>query len=161
MFNPYEFERIDWDDEDEEDGNLAHCLAHGVDEAVVDEVLSEHPVEVKMKLKSADFAIVGPDTAGQFWTLLFDRSDKRQEWLRPITGWQAKQMEVAKWQQATGQPRRRRWLIQEGLSARDAKLRRRQRVRSWKTRHERSRRQTSVRCCLFDWSRDSFASSEA
>ncbi len=45
MFDPYLYEAIDWDDEDDEDGNLQHCLRHGVDEAVVGEVLATHPVK--------------------------------------------------------------------------------------------------------------------
>jgi hypothetical protein len=35
VFDPYEWEAIDWDDPDDEDGNLVHCLRHGVDEVVV------------------------------------------------------------------------------------------------------------------------------
>jgi hypothetical protein len=109
VFNPHEFERIDWDDEEDEDGNLFHCLAHGVDELVVEEVLAEHPVEVKMNLESADFAVVGPDHSwATLWTLLFDRSFKRGDWLRPITGWCSKPAEVAKWEQATSLDWRRR-----------------------------------------------------
>jgi hypothetical protein len=26
------FEAVDWDDEEDEDGNLAHCLRHGINE---------------------------------------------------------------------------------------------------------------------------------
>lgn len=37
------------------------CLEHGVDEAVVDEVLRMQPVEVRLKVVTAEFAIVGPD----------------------------------------------------------------------------------------------------
>jgi hypothetical protein len=106
VFNPHLFEQIDWDDEGDEGGNLAHCLEHGVDEQVVDgvlRVLSEQPVEVKMRLRTADFAVVGPDRDGQsMWTLLFDRSYKRGDWLRPITGWKAKSSEIARWEQVTG-----------------------------------------------------------
>lgn len=102
MFDPFAFEAIDWDDEEDPHGNLVHCLQHGLDEQVVYEVLREHPVEVKMALQTAEFAIVGPDAAGVLWTILFDRSYKRGDWLRPITGWQAKPNEGRKWQQAVG-----------------------------------------------------------
>lgn len=98
----WDFEAIDWDDEDDEDGNLAHCLRHGVDERVVDEVLREEPVEIKLSLTTAEFAIVGPDRGGRIWTLLFDRSHKRGDWLRPVTGWKAEPEEVAEWKRATG-----------------------------------------------------------
>jgi hypothetical protein len=53
VFDPYEFEFIDWDDQEEEGSNLRHCLEHGVDEAVVDEVLRGRPVEVRLKLMGA------------------------------------------------------------------------------------------------------------
>jgi hypothetical protein len=29
VFDPFRFEVIDWDDEEEERGNLCHCLRHG------------------------------------------------------------------------------------------------------------------------------------
>jgi len=50
------FEAIDWDDEEDEDGNLAPCLRHGIDEQVVDEVLTEVPVGNEMRVVTADFA---------------------------------------------------------------------------------------------------------
>lgn len=79
----WDFEAIDWDDEEREGGNLVHCLAHGVDECVVDQVLRGEPVEIKMAVKSAEIALVGPDLGGTMWTLLFDWSYKRGDWLRP------------------------------------------------------------------------------
>ena len=101
MFDPYAYEAIDWDDEEDDEGNLAHCLGHDVDEAVVAEVLALVPVEIKMKLQSADFAVVGPDASGVFWTLLFDVSYKRGDWLRPVTGWRASESQFQAWRQAT------------------------------------------------------------
>lgn len=96
--NLWDFEAIDWDDEEDEEGNLAHCLRHGIDERVVDSVLSEEPVEIKMRVEIADFAIVGPDRGGQMWTLLFDWSFKRGDWLRPVTGWRSELEEIAEWE---------------------------------------------------------------
>ncbi len=102
-FDPYKFEVIDWDEEEDPDGNLQHCLRHGVDERVVAEVLRTRPVEVRMRLQSAEFAIVGPDEHEmRMWTILFDVSYKRGDWLRPITGWPSKQSEVNAWTKATG-----------------------------------------------------------
>jgi hypothetical protein len=75
--NLWDVEAIDWDDEEDEDGNLAHCLRHGIDEQVVTEVLAERPVEVKMKAVTAEFVVVGPDRGGRVWTILFDWSFKR------------------------------------------------------------------------------------
>lgn len=57
----WDFEAIDWDDDDDEDGNLAHCLVHGLNERIVDEVLRESPVKIKTKIVSASLAVVGPD----------------------------------------------------------------------------------------------------
>jgi hypothetical protein len=102
VFDPFRFEAIDWDDEDDENGNLRHCLRHDVDESVVYQVLREHPVEVKLAVQSAEFAIVGPDTGNKFWTLLFDTSWKRGDWLRPVTGWRSKPAEIVEWEAATG-----------------------------------------------------------
>lgn len=97
------FEAIDRDDEEDEEGNLAHCLRHGVTERVVEEVLSEDPVEVRLRLEHAEMTVVGPDRSqGQLWTLLFATSYKRGDWLRPVTGWRSKRGEVVAWEQATG-----------------------------------------------------------
>jgi len=104
VFDPYLYEAIDWDDEDDEDGNLQHCLRHGVDEAVVGEVLATHPVEVKFPLISAEIALTGPNASYTiWWTLLLATSYKRGDWLRPVTGWRAKVAEVRSWENATGQ----------------------------------------------------------
>jgi hypothetical protein len=98
-----DFEAIDWDDEEDEDGNLAHCLRRGIDEQVVHEVLTERPAEIKMKVETADFALVGPDRGGKMWTILFDWSFKRGDWLRPITGWPSAPKEVTAWKKARGE----------------------------------------------------------
>jgi hypothetical protein len=98
----WDFERIDWDDEEDYNSNLAHCLEHGITERVVDEVLAEEPVEIKLKLVTAEISIVGPDFGGTMWTLLFDTSFKRGDWLRPVTGWEAEPEEIAEWKRARG-----------------------------------------------------------
>lgn len=59
-FDPYEWEAIDWDDPEDEDGNYAHCLRHGVDEVVVDEVLRGRPVAIKLSPVWAEFVIAAP-----------------------------------------------------------------------------------------------------
>ncbi len=104
-------EGIDWDDEDDEDGNLNHCrqAAHlGPNpERVVDELLSEQPVEIKLQLQSAEHALVGPDRSrSTLWLVLFDISYKRGDWLRPVTGWRAELSERRKWEQRCGELRR-------------------------------------------------------
>lgn len=101
-FDPYEFEIVDWDDEEDGRGNLVHCLEHGVTEQVVAEVLTERPVEITLSLNSSEFAIVGPDRNwSMMWTILFDRSHKRGDWLRPVTGWQSNQAQIVAWRQVT------------------------------------------------------------
>ena len=55
-------EGIDWDNEDDEEGNLVHCLRHGVTESVVDQVLRNDPSLVKTRLKTATFAVLGRTT---------------------------------------------------------------------------------------------------
>jgi hypothetical protein len=103
VFDPYAWDAIDWDDADDEEGNLAHCMRHGVDELVVEEVLQEQPVEIKLSPVYAEFVIAGPDGGWtDHWTLLFDRSRKRGDWLRPVTGWKSKVAEIRKWEAATG-----------------------------------------------------------
>ena len=102
MFDPYEFEAVDWDDEEQDGSNLAHCLRHGVSELVVFELLRERPVELKVGLQTAGFAIVGPNQNwSEMWTVLFDRSFKRGDWLRPVTGWRSPPDHIRAWEQAT------------------------------------------------------------
>jgi hypothetical protein len=95
---------LDWDPEEWERGNLAHCLEHGIDEQVVEEVLYGNSwVNVEMTLESAEFAIVGPNRARNFmWTLLFAPSRRRGDLLRPITGWDSKPREIREWERLTG-----------------------------------------------------------
>ena len=71
-------EALEWDPEEWERGNLAHCLEHGIDEQVVDEVLYGEWVNVELPVDGAEFAIVGPNSAWNFmWTLLFAPSRMR------------------------------------------------------------------------------------
>jgi hypothetical protein len=97
------FDAIDWDSEDDPTGNLAHCAEHGIDERVVDEVLSGDWVSIEIPVDTAEFAIVGPNAKGNFmWTLLFDTSWKRGDWLRPVTGWDARPKDIKEWEKGTG-----------------------------------------------------------
>ena len=88
------YEAIDWDDDDDENGNLVHCGRPGRlcpnPQRVVYEVLSEEPVEFKMEVRTAEFAVVGPDrSTSTLWVVLLDTSHKRGDFLRPVTGWPA------------------------------------------------------------------------
>jgi hypothetical protein len=98
------FDAIDWDPEEDLTGNLAHCADHGIDERVVDEVLAGDWVDIEMEVHTAEFAIAGPNAKRNFmWTLLFDTSWKRGDWLRPVTGWDSKPKEIREWERVTGQ----------------------------------------------------------
>jgi len=86
------YEGIDWDADDDPNGNLVHCLQEDhlgpEPERLVDEVLSREPVEFKMPLHTAEYAIVGPERySDTLWVVLLDTSHKRGDWLRPVTGW--------------------------------------------------------------------------
>jgi hypothetical protein len=102
VFDPSHFDAIEWDDEDDDDGNLVHCLRHGVTERIVGDVLWQNPVEIKLASTGADFIIVGPDRQwDDLWTLLFIVSPTRGDWLRPVTGWRASPPQKAAWERAT------------------------------------------------------------
>jgi hypothetical protein len=103
VFNVYDWEAIDWDDPDDEDGNYTHCMRHGVTETVVYDVLRERPVQITISPTNSDYAITGPDGGwSTIWTVLFDQSWKRGDWLRPVTGWLAKVAEMRQWESSTG-----------------------------------------------------------
>jgi hypothetical protein len=106
--NLYDFVDIDWDSEDDPDGNLAHCLRHEVNGRVVAEVLNGEWVDVEMLVYSAEFAIVGPNAKRSvMWTLLFDTSWKGSNLLRPVTGWKSKPKDIRAWEKQTGKKWRR------------------------------------------------------
>ena len=98
------YERIDWDDDDDEHGNLVHCMRPGRlgpnAERIVNEVLANEPVRLPdYPVKTAEVAIVGPDLNTDMWVILFDTSHKRGDWLRPVTGWPAEVAERRSWEQ--------------------------------------------------------------
>lgn len=97
-----DFGAIDWDAEDAQDSNLAHCLRHDIDQWTVDAVLADEWINVEIIVKSAEFAIVGPDRRwNRMLTLLFDVSEKQGNWLRPVTGWESKPKELKDWEWVT------------------------------------------------------------
>ncbi len=96
-------ESLEWDPEDWEKGNLTHCLEHGIDEYVFEEVLYGVWVNVEMEVVTAEFAIVGPNLAWNYmWTLLFAPSRRRGEVLRPVTGWDSRPSDIREWERLTG-----------------------------------------------------------
>lgn len=99
------FDGLDWDSDDDPDGNLAHCLRSehlGPNpERIVGEVLSEDPVEIRMKVNTAEFVVIGPDRSSTtLWIVLLSVSHKRGDWLRPVTGWRAEAAERNEWNKA-------------------------------------------------------------
>lgn len=104
--NPFDFTGIDWDSEDDPDGNLAHCLRHDVNGRVVAEVLNTEWVDVETLVDTTEFAIVGPNSKRNImWTLLFDTSWRNSNLLRPVTGWHSKPPEIRAWEKET----RKKW----------------------------------------------------
>lgn len=98
------YHEIDWDSDEDPEGNLAHCRRPDHlgpnPERVVGEVLSEEPVEVKIRVQTAEFVVVGPERSRSiWWVVLLDTSYKRGDWLRPVTGWRAEIAERQAWKQ--------------------------------------------------------------
>ena len=101
------YETIEWDDEDDPDGNLAHCSrpGHLTSDArrIVAELISEDPVQIRFPTKSASYAFVGPCRArNRLWVVLFVESEKRGDWIRPVTGWPAEVGERREWEKQHG-----------------------------------------------------------
>lgn len=98
---------IDWDPDDDEDGNLNHCRRANHlgpnPERIVDELLRERPIQIKFQVQTAEYALVGPDGSwSTLWLVLFDVSPRRGDWLRPVTGWEAEGAERRAWEQRCG-----------------------------------------------------------
>lgn len=53
-----EFDAIDWDPVEAENGNLAKCMRRGIDEFVVWEVLEGDWVDVEMPVDTAEFVVL-------------------------------------------------------------------------------------------------------
>jgi hypothetical protein len=106
--NLEDFDTIDWDPVEAENGNLAKCMSRGIDEGVVWEVLAGDWVDVEMPVYTAEFVVVGPnEERNQMWTLLFATSSQRGDWLCPVTGWPSGNDEITEWENQTGQKWRR------------------------------------------------------
>jgi hypothetical protein len=58
--------------------------------------------EVSFRTQTAEYAVVGVALA-DIWLVLLKDSDKRGDWLRPVTGWPAERPEIREWEQATGE----------------------------------------------------------
>jgi hypothetical protein len=103
-----DFDTIDWDPIEAENGNLAKCMKRGIDRDVVWEVLAGDWVDVEMPVETAEFVVVGPnEERNRMWTLVFATSSERGDWLRPVTGWPSDNDEIAEWENQTGQKWRR------------------------------------------------------
>ena len=102
MLDLSRFDALEWDDEEDEAGNWAHCsrAGHlGADPGrVLSQVLREEPVEFTMEVRTAEFSVVGPDASwSRYWVVLLDTSSRRGDWLRPVTGWAAGPNAMAAW----------------------------------------------------------------
>jgi hypothetical protein len=105
------YELIDWDDPEADDNpetnNLLHCqqaehLGAQAEMIVYTIFYDGLWAEVKFKAQTAQYAVVGVALAN-IWLVLLKDSDKRGDWLRPVTGWPAERPEIREWEQATGE----------------------------------------------------------
>jgi hypothetical protein len=106
----YRYEIIDWDDPeldpDPATNNLLHCqqTAHLGEQAelIVSQVFLGDWVEVRFKMQTAEYAVVGV-ALSDIWLILLEDSPKRGDWLRPVTAWPAEVAEIRQWEKLTGQ----------------------------------------------------------
>jgi hypothetical protein len=106
----YRYEIMDWDDPeldpDPETNNLLHCQQadHLGEQAelIVAEVFLGDWVEVRFKMQTAEYAVVGV-ALSDIWLILLEDSPKRGDSLRPVTGWPAEVAEIRQWEKLTGQ----------------------------------------------------------
>jgi hypothetical protein len=104
QLNLDDFDALDWDDEEAEGSNLAHIMAHDIDDVAVEDVLADDWISIEMSVKTAKFAIVGPDRKwNRMLTLLFDTSWKQGNWLRPVTGWESEPPQLLEWERVMGE----------------------------------------------------------
>jgi hypothetical protein len=94
MLDLSRYEGIDWDPEEDPDGNFQHCARPDHlgpnPPQVVGDVLRIEPVEYMKLRRRSDFSVVGPDRTGaNMWVVLLNVSYKRGDYLRPVTGWPA------------------------------------------------------------------------
>lgn len=97
MSNPESAELFEWDDDEEESGNVAHLGAHGIRPVDVEEVFANGGCFVKNKRSgSGDWKMIGPTDGGALLTivLMYDHSRRA---IRAFTGWRTTQDERKHW----------------------------------------------------------------
>lgn len=110
MLDVGKYDLIDWDDPESDPdpatNNLLHCQQAdhlgAQAELVVYELLAGVWAEVNFKTMTAQWAIVGL-ALSRVWLVLLKESEKRGDWLRPVTGWPAETAEIRQWEKLTGQ----------------------------------------------------------
>ena len=88
--------RIEIQDGDLNDGNLAELAAHGITARTLDQLL-DGPFRCRpnKRGRAATHQLLGPDHGGQIWVVCIYEVEPLL-W-RPVTGWDAKQHEIAWW----------------------------------------------------------------
>lgn len=97
-------EAWEWDD-----GNIEHLAQRGITpELIEDEIWLEAPKYNRNRQdRAASHLMVGPDRAGQFWTIcILQVVDDHATW-RAITGWKSKPREKQWYDRATRNRRKR------------------------------------------------------
>lgn len=82
-----------WELEWDEDNEL-HCLEHDLTPELAEEVRESAPRFFENRPgRTGSHAMIGPDRAGRFWTIIILEAGARGRW-RPITGWESAKAEV-------------------------------------------------------------------
>lgn len=111
MLDISRYDLIDWDDpqvdDNPETNNLLHCqqverLGMQAEMIVYQIFYDGLWAEVRFRMQTAEYAVVGAALANIWLVLLMD-SPKRGDWLRPVTGWPAEPAEIREWEKATGE----------------------------------------------------------
>jgi hypothetical protein len=93
MASPEDAEGYDWDDYDDERGNVQHLAPHGITPDEAEEVHVNGGVFVpNARGKSGDWKLVGKTDAGRALTLVLSYEEDRRL-IRFFTGWECTQNE--------------------------------------------------------------------
>lgn len=80
------FDSIFWDTDDEPDGNVQHCLAHGVTKEEIEEVVQNPLSRRGVSRTSGRPAIFGDTRAGRHLIVVFEEIDEYT--IQPITAYE-------------------------------------------------------------------------
>ncbi len=79
------YRAILWDMDDDPDGNVQHCLEHGITKEEVDEVL-QHPTDADVSRSSGRPVVFGDTDAGRHLMVVYETID--EDTVYPITAYE-------------------------------------------------------------------------